>query len=122
LERGGKVKVEIVKDVSAETLLKEIIKKVKRGSIIYTDRWKGYDTLVIYGFKHLRIDKSIRFSNGKVYINGIEGFWSYAKERLLRYHGISRELFPYYLKELEFRYNSRNLNLFEKILEVLKSG
>jgi len=28
LERGGKVKVEIVKDVSAETLLNEIIKKV----------------------------------------------------------------------------------------------
>jgi len=93
-----------------------------RGSIIYTDRWKGYDTLVIYGFKHLRIDKSIRFSNWGVYINGIEGFWGYAKEWLLMYHGISRELFPYYLKELEFRYNSRNLTLFEKILEVLKSG
>jgi len=44
-------------DVSAETLLKEIIKKVKRGSIIYTDSWKGYDTSVIYGFKHLRVDK-----------------------------------------------------------------
>jgi transposase len=116
------VRIEIVKDVSAETLLKEIIKKVKRGSIIYTDMWKGYDTLVIYGFLHLRIYKSIKFSNGKVYINGIEGFWSYAKERLMRYHGISRELFPYYLKELEFRYNNRNSNLFEKILEILKSG
>jgi transposase len=34
LEREGKVKVEIVKDVSAETRLMETIKKVKRGSII----------------------------------------------------------------------------------------
>lgn len=57
-------------------------RKVKRGSIIYTDKFKAYDGLVMYGFKHERIDKSIKFSNGKVYINGIEGFWSYAKERL----------------------------------------
>jgi hypothetical protein len=29
--------------------------------------------------------------------NGIEGFWSYAKERLLKFHGVSRENFVYYL-------------------------
>jgi Transposase and inactivated derivatives len=45
LERNGKVKVEIVKDVSAETLLRETIKKVKRGSLIYTDKFKSYDGL-----------------------------------------------------------------------------
>jgi hypothetical protein len=32
-----------------------------------------------------RIDHSKRFANGRVYINGIEGFWGYAKERLLRF-------------------------------------
>ena len=74
LERDGKVKVEIVKDVSGETLLREDIKKVQRGSLIYTDKFKSYDSLVMYGFKQESIDKSIRFSNGKVYINGIEGF------------------------------------------------
>jgi transposase len=65
LEREGRVKVEIVKDVTAETLLRETIKKVKRGSIIYTDKFKAYDGLVIYGFKHERIDKSIKFSTGR---------------------------------------------------------
>ncbi len=64
-------------------------------------------SLVMYGFKHERIDKSIKFWNGKVYINGIEGFWSYAKERLLKFHGVSRKYFVYYLKALEFRYNFR---------------
>jgi transposase len=34
LERNGKVKVEVVRDVSAETLLGETIKKVRRGSLI----------------------------------------------------------------------------------------
>jgi len=61
-ERRGKRKVEVVKDVSTETLLKEIIKKVKRGSIIYTDRWKGYDTLVIYGFKVIYVFKHLRIT------------------------------------------------------------
>ena len=104
LERKGKVKVEIVKDVKSETLLKETIRKVKRGSLIYTDKFRSYDGLVMYGFRHERIDHSKRFANGKVYINGIEGFWSYAKGKLLKFHGLSPETFKYYLKELEFRY------------------
>ena len=122
LERNGKVKVEVVRDVKAETLLKEVVKKVKRGSLIYTDRFKGYDGLVMYGFKHERIDHSKRFANGKVYINGIEGFWSYAKERLLKFHGLSPKLFPLYLKELEFRYNERGKELYDKLLEAIKGG
>jgi hypothetical protein len=40
-----------------------------------------------------------------VYINDIEGFWSYAKERLLKFHGLSKDNFIYCLKELEFRDN-----------------
>jgi len=122
LERNGKVKVEVVKDVKAETLLKETIKKVKRGSIIYTDKFRSYDGLVMYGFRHERIDHSKRFANGKVYINGIEGFWSYAKGRLMKFHGLSSKLFPLYLKELEFRYNKRKDNLYEELLRVLSLG
>jgi transposase len=118
LERRGKVRVEVVEDVSAESILRSAIKKVKRGSIIYTDRFRSYDGLVMYGFRHERIDHGKRFANGKVYINGIEGFWSYAKERLLKFHGVRRENFVYYIKELEFRYNNRD-NLEEVLYKVL---
>jgi len=111
-----------VPDVRAETLLREAIAKVKRGSLIYTDRFRSYDGLVCYGFRHERIDHGERFANGKVYMNGIEGFWSYAKERLQKEHGLSSLWFPLYLKELEFRYNHRKEDLFEKLLEVLKGG
>jgi len=34
----------------------------------------GILSLVMYGFKHERIDKSVKFANCKVYINRIEGF------------------------------------------------
>ncbi len=119
LERDGKVKVEVVKNVTEETLLSLAIKKVKRGSLIYTDQYRSYNGLVAMGFKHYRIDHSKKFSNGKVYINGIEGFWSFAKERLMKYHGISKDKFPLYLKELEYRYNMRNYDLFELLLKVI---
>jgi len=47
LERNGKVKVEVVKDVKAETLLRETTKKVKRRSLIYTDKFRSYNGLVM---------------------------------------------------------------------------
>jgi len=119
LERGGKVKVEVVGDVKGDTLLELAIRKVKRGSLIYTDRFRSYNGLVSYGFKHRRIDHGKKFANGKVYINGIEGFWSFAKERLMKYHGVDPRKFPLYLKELEFRYNHRDRDLFNDLLQVL---
>ena len=54
------------------------------------------------------LERENRFGNGRVYINGIEGFWNYAKERLMKFHRVSKEKFLYYLKELEFRYNNRD--------------
>jgi transposase len=119
LERGGKVKVEVVGDVKGDTLLELAIKKVKRGSLIYTDRFRSYNGLVSYGFKHRCIDHGKRFANGKVYINGIEAFLSFAKERLMKYHGVDPMKFPLYLKEPEFRYNHRDRDLFDDLLQVL---
>jgi len=99
LKRQRKVRVEILEDVSAESRLSATIKKVKRRSLIHTDRFRSSEGLVMYGVEHERVDHSQRFSNGRVSINGIEGFWSYAKERLLKYHGVGRENFGYSLKE-----------------------
>ena len=121
LERGGKVTVEVVPDIKGDTLLELAIQKVKRGSLICTDRFRSYNGFVSYGFKHRRIDHGKRFANGRVYINGIEGFWSFAKERLMKYHRVNPARFPLSLKELEFRYNHRDSDLFADLLQVLVS-
>jgi transposase len=120
LERAGKVRVEVVPNVQAETLLSLAVKKVRRGSIVYTDKYQSYDSLMCCGFRHLKVDHSQYFASGKVYINGLEGFWSYAKERLIKFHGVSKEKFPFYLKEMEFRYNHRKENdLFDILAKYL---
>ncbi len=55
-----------------------------------------------------------------MYINGVEGFWSFTKERLMKYHGIVPSKFPLYHKELEVRYNYRNDDLFDLVIRQLK--
>lgn len=119
LERDGLVHVNVVPDVTAETLLGLTVKKVRRGSVVYTDKFKSYDSLMFCGYRHLKVDHGKYFSSGKVYINGMEGFWSWAKERFIKHHGVSKEYFPLYLKELEFRYNNRNSDIFDQVADYL---
>lgn len=119
LERGGRVEVRAVRNVTAQTLLASTVKLVRRGSLVYTDRYHAYDALMFCGYRHLRVDPERRFSRGKVHINGLEGFWAYAKERLIKHHGVSKERFPLYLKEMEFRYNHRHRDLFPLVVQHL---
>ena len=119
LTREGKVHVEVVPNVQAQTLLNITVKKVRRGSIVYTDKYKAYDSLMFCGYRHLNVDHSSKFVDGKVHINGLEGFWSWAKERLFKHHGISPKHFPLYLKELEFRYNHRFELIFEQLVAFM---
>lgn len=119
LERGGKVSVSILTNVKTESLMNETVRKVRRGSIVYTDKWCVYDSLMFCGYRHLNIDHQYKFKQGKVYINGIEGFWSFAKERLMKHHGISKEKFLYYIKEMEWRYNNREKELFVDIIHII---
>ena len=118
LERNGKIYTKIVENVSKETLMKEIENKTQKGSVFYTDGWKSYASLEQYG-KHniIRHDKD-EFAKEKNHINGIEGFWSFAKERFHKYHGIKKNNYPMYLKEMEFRFNNRNESVFNLLFDI----
>ncbi len=118
LERKGKIYTKIVENVSKETLMNEIKNKTNKGSVFYTDGWKSYASLEQYG-KHniIRHDEN-EFAKEKNHINGIEGFWSFAKERFHKYHGIKKKNYPFYLKEMEFRFNNRNQNVFNLLFDI----
>lgn len=116
LERHGQVQVSVVPNCSAETLRHQTLRWVKRGTLVYTDQWRGYDTLTFCGYRHLRLDHARHFSRGKVHINGLEGFWSYAKGKFVKHHGVSPAKFPLYLYEWQYRYNHRHENLFDLFL------
>lgn len=74
-----------------------------------------------YG-KHNKINREYAFGKSHNHINGIEGFWSYAKERFHKYHGINMTNYPLYLKEMEFRFNHRNEDVFKLLVNITKGG
>ena len=120
LERDGRVYTKVVDDVSKEILMDVIKRKSRKGSVYYTDQFRSYNSLKRYG-KHCTIKHTKEFVRKKrrsVHINGIEGFWSFAKHGLYNYRGVSQSMFPLYLKEMEYRYNHRNDNLLQLLIHL----
>ena len=123
LKRQGKVYTEIVPDCFRATLQGINRGKVEPDTVIHSDGWRGYDGLVDIGFdKHFRVHHGANeFANGERHINGIESFWSYAKRRLAKFNGVSKHTFYLHLKETEFRFNHRAVNMYLEILKLLRN-
>ncbi len=121
-QRNGHVYTEIVPNCSKATLQAVIRGRVELKSIVYSDGWRGYNGLVDVGYgKHLRIDHGQNeFAKGHTHINGIEGFWGYAKTRLVRFRGMAPSTFNLHLKECEFRFNHRAKDLYKLILKIVR--
>jgi len=56
---------------------------------------------------------------GRKHINGIEGFWSFAKHWLYQYRGIPMAYSHLYLKEVEWLFNHRYENLVVLLRRLL---
>ena len=123
-KRNGKVYTEIVPNCSRKTLQSIIKGKLGMDSVINSDSWKSYNGLVDLGYrKHYRLDHSKKeFVRGRAHINGIEGFWGYAKSRLSKFKGMKKDKFYLHLKETEFRYNYRKQNIYKFILNNLRKN
>lgn len=106
LKRGGKVYTKIIADASGATLMPIIERKVIPDSIVYSDCWTGYNALDVSDFKHVRINHSKLFANGRNHINGIENFWNQAKRHLRQFNGVPTAHFGLFLKECEWRFNN----------------
>ena len=119
LKRGDEVYTEVVLDCKSATL-QRIIKGID--SVIHSDGWRGYNGLVDFGYKkHFRVHHSKNeFARGNSHINGIESFWGYAKNRLLKFKGMDKSMFNLYLKECEFRFNNRKQNIYKVLLGMFR--
>ena len=119
----GTVYTQIIENASKQSLFPIIRRLITfKDSMVYTDKWKGYDGLVFDGYKHQRVNHSKQYSDRKgTHINGIENFWSFSKQRLAKFHGLHRQTFYLHLKECEFRYNKKHdmLKVLEKKLREM---
>ena len=121
-KRNGKVYTEVVPNCSRKTLYAIIKGKVDVASVIHTDGFRTYDGIVDLGYqKHYRVNHSNNeFAVGTNHINGIEGFWGFAKIRLVKFRGMRKSTFYLHLKECEFRFNYRKDNLYSILLKIIK--
>ena len=120
LKRDGKVYTKIVKNCSRAQLLPILKGKVLDGSTVYSDGWKPYDGLV-YNYDHYRVYHSKNeFARGKNHINGIESFWSWSKRRMNKFNGVHKKYFPLHLKECEWRFNHRQDDMYEILLNEFR--
>jgi transposase len=117
-QRNGTVLTFPISSRNRKTLLPIIDKHVKQGSLYYTDNWHAYSSLCVRG-NHVVVTKDKGIPKGRNHINGIEGFWSFAKHWLYQYRGVPKHHFHLYLKEIEFRFNHRNQNLFLLLSKLL---
>jgi transposase-like protein len=122
-KRNGCVYTEIVPDCKKRTLQAIIRGRVAPGAVINSDGWRGYDGLVDVGYsKHYRVNHGAsEFVRDTAHVNGIESFWSFSKRRMQKFNGIAVETFNLHLKECEYRFNHRKLNLYRELLKLLEN-
>ncbi len=131
LQRGSDVYTHIIERADTDTLLPIVRlvverdahvftpsdEKMRKNTIIYTDKWRAFTTLGLDGYLHKSINHSETYSDKQgTHINGIESFWSFAKRRIAKFNGIARTTLPLHIKECEWRYNQKDI---EKSLRAL---
>lgn len=110
-ERAGRLRLHVVPDASARSLVGFITDKVEPGSIITTDDWLGYTGLEDKGYRHEVVGpKELEhihhtFGNLKTWLKGT-------------HHGVSSKHLQAYLNEFVFRHNRRRTPMaaFQTIL------
>lgn len=121
LKRNGNVYAQIIPDASREEIMPIIRQTVKSGADIFTDGWRSYDALAVYGYNHKKVNhEKSEFVREEVHINGVESFWSWTKRRLAKFNGVPRSLFGANLLESEWRFNHRHdtLNAVRKLARL----
>jgi len=107
MERGGKVRTQIVEKRRKHNLQPLVREQVEAGAALYTDALKAY-TGLDNDYTHQIIDHAVEYVDGRVHTNTIENFWSLVKRGL---HGTYVSVEPFhlfrYLDEQMFRFNNR---------------
>lgn len=120
VKRNGIVKAWPIPAHDRTSIMNVIQAESREGSLYYTDEWQAYATLRLRG-DHVVIRKQKGRPVGRDHINGIEGFWSYAKNWLYPYRGAPKRFFHLYLGETRYRFNHRHEDLKPLIIKLLKT-
>ena len=110
LKRKCFVYTQIIRSAERSEIMPIIKKVVQSGSDIYSDGWRSYDALAVYGYNHKKVkhtEDEFAREDG-THINGVESYWSWVKRRLNKFNGIPKNQFAKHMLESEWRFNHRD--------------
>lgn len=120
MEQSGWAFADLMPGFQSETIfhfhLNFHLPLAKSGNIVYTGRYRQYETLVACVDSNSVVPVNRGAPKPEVRNNDFF-FWNWARRRLKSYKGVTPNHFPLYLKEMEFRYNHRDQDLVPLVLE-----
>lgn len=123
VERKGELRTFTLSETTGQTIKNYALTHIKMGSRVLTDEFRGYKTLKPY-FNHHTVNHSVgEYVVLDRHTNTIEGVWSLFKRGVIGiYHHVSKKHLHYYLNEFTYRYNSRELNDGECVIDLLSKS
>jgi transposase len=123
VERGGRVRVQVIPDDRGETMLPIIQHNISKEAWVQSDQHPSYRALGRMGYMHDSVNHSRQFVTAEgVHTNTIEGFWSTFKNG---FRGVYRHAGSGYIQsyanEYAWRYSHRksNVPMFELLLTTI---
>lgn len=116
VEREGSVRTYATADTKTATVAPLVRSNVSIEATIHTDEYPVYNVLDRMGYDHTKVNHSAKeWVHNANHTNTIEGFWSHLKRGIDGvYHHVSRKHLQAYCDEYQYRYNTRELNDFER--------
>ena len=122
LEQGDMVFADLLPELGTANILhfKRNFRMQTRtaGPVVYTDRFRQYESLVVYDPELLFISDAPH-DGEDLHVDRTKGFWLYAKPRFMGLRNLTPRTFPLVLKEMEFRWNNRNGDIFQATAEYI---
>jgi transposase len=116
-ESDGVISITLI-DHPPQAILREQPRFVRQGSIIFTGPYRQYDAVILWRSR-LNPGATKRLSTGKPLLDGLDAFWNFARPRLGKFHRTSDQDLYYFLKELTFRYQHRDQDIFGLLVSFM---
>ncbi len=122
VERKGKVRSQVVEQVTGNNIDKILRKNVSKKATLMTDEFRGYRKPGKRFAKHESVNHSAgEYVRGNAHTNTVEGYFSILKRGIIGvYHHVGRQHLNKYLSEFDFRYNTRTLTDGDRTISGIK--
>ena len=117
----GEVRSHVVANIAGTTLARIIIGNTEpAGTVLVTDKWKGYNTAGTLFSKHEQVDHSAgEYARNGYSTNAVEGFFSQLKRSIDgTHHRVSEEHLARYVAEHDYRYSTRKMSDAERMANL----